>query len=94
MFASVAGCKNVSTAHSHQESSNTDTINIRSEVFDFQQTVYTLQTNTQGRGSFMLVATLFEGAATVTCTSMLSDHSLTLKKWLKVKIRYHQKIHR
>ena len=28
---------------------------------------------------------MFQGAARVTCTSMFSDHSLTLKKWFKVK---------
>ena len=58
MFASVARCTIVSTAQSHQESGNTDISNIRSAGFDFQQTVYTLQTNTQDRGSFMLIATL------------------------------------
>ena len=44
--------------HSHQESGNTDISNITSAGFNFQQTVYTLQTHTQDRGSFMLVATL------------------------------------
>ena len=58
MFASVARCTIVSTAQILQESCNTDISNIRSVGFDFQQTVYTLQTNTQDRGRFMLVATL------------------------------------
>ena len=58
MFASVARCTIVFTAQTLQESGNTDISNIRSAGFDFQQTVYTLQTNTQDRGRFMLVATL------------------------------------
>ena len=28
---------------------------------------------------------MFEGAERATCTSMLSDHSLTVKKWFKFK---------
>ena len=59
MFVFVARSMNVSTAQSSQESGSTDLSNIRSEAFDFQQTGYTLQTNstinTQDRGSFMLV---------------------------------------
>ena len=58
MFASVARCRIVPTAQSLKESGNTDISNIRSAGFDFQQTVYTLQTSTQDRGRFMLVATL------------------------------------
>ena len=58
MFASVARCRIVSTAQSLQQSGTTDISNIRSAGFDFQQTVYTLQTNTQDRGKFMLVGTL------------------------------------
>ena len=83
MFASVARCMIVSTAQTLQESGNTDISNTRSAGFDC---LYIANKHTrQGQLYAGCYTFMFEGVARVTCTSMLSGHSLTLKKWFKVK---------
>ena len=72
MFASVARCTNVSITQSGSKSGSTGISNTRSSAFDFQQTGYTLQSNrTTNKWDIG--------------TFMLTQHSLTLKEWSKVK---------